>query len=149
MLTQRRHFLVLLALLPVFAPAASAGPTTTSYDVTVLPDPTQDVLPGGECGAPRSVVGGPDVGHHAREVRVPRSSTLSASVLPVADAFAGNVGLNWTLRIYDRSMRELARSSGPPWDTKVSRRFAAPQRVWLLACNRRGHPQATVTYTLS
>ena len=141
---------LLLALLPVvgLVGPSSAATEQHSYSVHVLPDPTSGLTPYGHCGALEGYVAGQETGYDARRLRVPAGSTLRASLVAQANVFAGDIGLNWSLRVYDATWRELARSSGPAWRTTVTRSFTKAQTVWLLACNRRGHPDARVTYTL-
>jgi hypothetical protein len=133
------------ALLAATATPSSAGTSWETYQVHALPDPTQDSSPYGLCGAADAYVAGQDIGYDARRLRVP-AGTLNASIVPELNVFAGDVGLSWTLRVYDRSMHEVARSSGPAWRTTVSHRFAKAQQVWLVACNSHGHPDAYVSY---
>jgi len=129
---------------------AQAGPTGTSgsYAVHVLPDPTGDVSPYGPCGLADSYVAGNDVGSTTRTFVVPAGRTLSAEIVPMLNVFAGDVGLNWSLRVNDATGHELTRSAGPAWRTQVSYRVARTQQLRLVACNLRGHPDATVTYSL-
>jgi hypothetical protein len=149
MMQPMRPAVLLLALLPAVVLAVpSEAASQHAYSVHVLPDPTGDVSPYGRCGALEGYVAGQETGYDARQIRVPAGSTLRASLVAQANVFAGDLGLDWSLRVYDARWRELARSSGPPWRTTVMRSFATAQTVWLLACNRRGHPDARVTYTL-
>ncbi|HUR15225.1 MAG TPA: hypothetical protein VM097_12120 [Mycobacteriales bacterium] len=147
----RRTLVPLVLMTCLVAVPAQASPTGTSgsYDVHVLPDPTTDVSPDGQCGAANAFVLGSEIGQDSRAFLVRKGATLRAEVVPVLNVFAGDVGLDWSLRVYDVQWRELARSSGPPWGaTSVSHRASRAQRVWLVACNRRGHPDATITYSL-
>lgn len=146
----RRYPAAVVALLPlvVLALPAQAGPASGSgsYRVHVLPDPSQDVSPYGRCGAADAVVVGTEIGEDARRYRVPARGTLRAEVVPMANVFAGDIGLDWSVRFYDARFRELARSAGPAWRSVVSRSFAGAQDIWIVVCNRRGHPDATVSY---
>jgi hypothetical protein len=145
----RRYPAALLALaaLTVLAPGTSARSGGT-YAVHVLPDPTADVSPYGGCGLADAYVAGSDVGGSGRVLKVRRGSTLTATLVAQANVFAGDVGLDWSLRVFDRDGHELARSSGPAWRTEVKVR-RVPSQVVLRACNRRGHPDATVSWSTS
>jgi hypothetical protein len=143
-----RRTLVPLALMTCLFALPAEAATSGSYDVHVLPDPSGDVSPYGLCGVADGAVAGNEIGRNTRTFVVRKGRTLSAELVPVLNAFAGDVGLDWSLRVYDPKGRELARSAGPPWVTKVAYRVARTQQVWLVACNRRGHPDATVTYSL-
>lgn len=139
----------LCALSLLAAPVAAHGSTTSgSYRVHVLPDPTQGHSPYGICGAAEAMVLGIDIGDNARRVSVPAGRTLKVQLVPDLNAFAGDVGLQWSVRILDSHLTELARSAGPAWRTEVSHLFSSGQQAWIVACNRNGFPEATVSYSL-
>jgi hypothetical protein len=140
-----------LTALSVLALPAHAGSVSGSgsYDVHVLPDPSHDVSPYGRCGIANGAVLGNGIGEDARRYRVPARGTLRVGVVPQLNVFAGDIGLNWSVRLYDTQFRELARSSGPAWRSEVSRSFAGPRDIVIAVCNRRGHPDATVSYSFN
>jgi hypothetical protein len=136
-----------LAGLALAAPAGASGGPAGSYDVTVLPDPSQQVSPYGGCRpSSGAYAAGQELGVDARQISLPGRGTLRAELVEQADVFAGDVGLRWSLRVFDTAGRELARSGGPAWRTDVTMRTAQARRVWLVACNTNGHPQARVSY---
>jgi hypothetical protein len=138
------------ALLATYAggPGASAATSRGSYDVHVLPDPTRDVSPYGPCGAADAWVVAAEVGRDARAFRLPARSTLTAELVPELNVFAGDVGLDWTLLVVDRAGNELGRSHGPAWQTRVTARTSTARDVLLVACNGRGHPDATISWSV-
>jgi hypothetical protein len=127
-------------------PAAAAPAAETTYRVHVLPDPTQGHSPYGACGAAEGYVVGADVGDNVSRFSVRRGETLAVELAPDLNVFAGDVGLQWSLRLLDARSRELARSAaGPAWrHPTVARKFASAQQVWVVACNSNGFPDATV-----
>jgi hypothetical protein len=137
-----------LTLLAVPSDAETSSSGWQSYRVHVLPDPTQHVSPYDSCGVIDAAVVGHEIGRTARSLRVRAGKTLTAYLTPELNVFAGDVGLNWSLRLYDASWHELARSSGPAWRTSIARRVPRTQAVWLVACNANGVPGATVSYAL-
>jgi hypothetical protein len=142
---RRSVLLVALALLAALVVPASAGTSWESYDVRVVPDPTQGASPYGACGAVQGAVAGQDVGSAARLVRLPGRGVLHAEIAPVLNVFAGDAGLDWTLHAQDRSGHELAVSSGPRWRNQALEvDVARATSLYLVACNRDGHPDATV-----
>jgi hypothetical protein len=139
---------VLLALL-LPGHGASAGPRG-SYAVHVLPDPTIDVSPYGGCRpAAGGWAAGQQIGVDAHRLAMRRAGVLRARLVAQANVFAGDLGLDWTLVVVDRAGKELARSSGPAWRTEVVAEVRRAQEVQLVACNRRGHPDATITWSAS
>ena len=140
---------LVLSAVAVLAVPAAASPAQTSYRVHVLPDPTQGHTPYGLCGAGEASVLGTAIGADMRSFTVRPGETLKAELQPDLNVFAGDVGLQWSLRLLDAGFNELTRSSsGPAWRAPtVSRRFGTAQRVLLVACNSNGFPDATVTVT--
>jgi len=139
---------LLLAGLAVGMPAGASAGTSGSYHLNVLPDPTQGASPYSSCRPTdgTTVVDRP-VGVAAWELALPAAGTLRADLVEKLDAFAGDVGLRWSLRVFDTTGHELARSTGPAYRTDLSWRSARATRVWLVACNTHGHPEATLTYS--
>jgi len=66
---------------------------------------------------------------------------------PDAQVFSGNEGMVWRLQLRVGG-QAVARSSGPAWRTEVHHRATRSEQVWVYACNRTGHPEATVSYTV-
>jgi hypothetical protein len=147
-----RRCVALLALAvavatPVAPQAAAEGGAGGSYRVRVLPDPTVDASPYGACGVIDGSVLATDIGRSTRVIRVPAGRTLAVKLVPDAQVFAGDEGMLWRLRLVVAN-REVARSGGPAWRTEVSYRVPVTRDVRVLACNRSGFPDATISYTI-
>ena len=130
-------------------PASAADEAEGKYRVRVLPNPAVGLGPYGGCGVIDPWVVVTDVGGHGHAVKVGAGKTLTVRLSPDANAFAGNVGLNWLVRLRAGKGNEVvAQSSGPAWRTEVSYRSTTAQEVQVWACNRNGHPEATVSYSV-
>jgi hypothetical protein len=140
-------WLVPLTAAALALPASAGTGSGGSYRVRVVPDPTVDNSPFSGCGVANAWVVATDVGESAAPITVPAGKTLSVELTPDAQVFAGDEGMVWRLRL-EVAGREVARSSGPAWRTEVHHRANKSERVWVLACNRTGYPDATVTYAI-
>ena len=139
---------VLAAL--VLSPAAhAASPQSGTFAVRALPDAVAYVTASGACRLPDGRVGGYGKGSDGFELQAARRGTLTATLQPSGDAYVGPVGTDWRMAVYDSRMRLLASSAGPVWSNHVRVPVAAKQKVLVVACNRNGYPESTITYAFS
>jgi hypothetical protein len=131
------------------APSGAATVASGSYAVHVLPDPTEPAGLYGRCGTIDGAVLGQRIGQDYRRLRMPAAGTLTVGTVPRANVFAGDLGTNWLVKLYDARLRPLATSTGPAWRHRATVRLARAQDVVVVVCNRWGHPDARVYWDLT
>jgi hypothetical protein len=140
--------LALVALAVLAVPSSAKGVTERgSYQLRLKPNPvfyaTDPVE--GRCspGASPYVVGVPD-SDSSRTFRFSRSGTLRATLLPELATFP--VGPEWDLVVRESGRGVVATSTTHVGEYELTYPVRANRPFWLVACNKTGWPNATVSW---
>lgn len=131
---------------PSMAAKKKPAPITGTYGVTLVPDPTANVL--STAGRPGNC--GLNPGAQNKHVfTVPAAGVLKLTI-DAQDPKPGTPYVfDWDIFLLDAAGANLADGNSSEAHEEIAQKFKKGQQVTFLACNLNGVPNATVAYTFT